>query len=391
MSTIQFELFISNDDDVEEKILFEEPLFFGDTQLRLCDMAIVSLEGIPSTITDLFIPYNPIKSLKGIPPMLTHLVIHDCEIASLEGLPPTLSHLEIYGNLLTSLEGLPQMLEYLDITDNQITKLENLPPTLTELRAGCNQIAKLENLPLALFELHIGRNQITKLENLPPGLGKLDIGDNLLTSLPIDLVHLRNLRYFIYSGNPIELGDMHPSVQRFIQYVEERSVDYDDNTIYDDKQNVHNIDIQNSIRDSLNKLTTYPQKLTTSKLPEEEYEFLDSDEVHSFFHFTQKEVLLFAENAISLHTDEVKSELYSLLKEALREGRKVCSTGRIGRLVNVLSGFDDNVQIKISNNSQIGAIVSSFRARDESKEKVEEELLSRGIEKEEINKWLKHY
>jgi hypothetical protein len=201
---------------------------------------------------------------------------------------------------------------------------------------------------------------------------------------------LQNLREFYYSGNEIE--NIHPSVQRFINNLENRDT-RQGNTVYDDRQNVHNITVQNSIRDSLNKLTSYQQSATKSKLSNEEISFLDDQEVHSFFHFTQKEVLLFVENAIAngSYSTETKNELYSLLKEALREGRSVCSTGRIGRMVNVLSGFDPNVQIKISDKEQIGAIVSSFRERNEPKERVAEELRSRGIEKEEIDLWMEYY
>jgi hypothetical protein len=169
------------------------------------------------------------------------------------------------------------------------------------------------------------------------------------------------------------------------------------NTIYDDGQNVHTAAVQNSIRDSLNTLANYTQLISETKLSKNEISFLDSKEVHSFFHFTQKQVLLFVENAIetgvrnNTYTEEVKNELYKLLKEALREGKQVCSTGRIGRMINVLSGFDNNVQIKISDNAQMGAIISAFRDRGESKERVAEELKNRGIEKEEINLWLEYY
>jgi hypothetical protein len=322
-------------------------------EIDLSGMNITSLEGL-------------LPSLEG----LTTLVISDNQITSLQGLPSTLTELVIWGNQITSLEGIPSTLTTLDISNNRITSLQGLPSTLTTL--------------------DISRNRITSLQGLPSTLTELVIYCNLITSLPISLVHLRNLRSFHYSGNPIELGEIHPSVQRFLNNIENRT-HRQGNTIYDDGQNVHNITVQNSIRESLNKLTTYPQKLVTSKLAKEEYDFLNSKEVHSFFNFTQTEVLLFVENAIFLCKEEVKSEVYSLLKEALREGKCVCSTGRIGRLVNVLSGFDDNVQIKISNNEQIGAIISTFRERGEPKEKVEEELLSRGIEKEEISEWLEYY
>jgi hypothetical protein len=106
----------------------------------------------------------------------------------------------------------------------------------------------------------------------------------------------------------------------------------------------------------------------------------------AFFHFR-------VVNAIETgtYTSETKSTLYSLLKEALFEGQNVCSTGKIERMINVLSGFDSNVQIKISENSQISAIISVFKSRNEPKEKVEKELESRGVEKEEIDSWLAYY
>jgi hypothetical protein len=80
-------------------------------------------------------------------------------------------------------------------------------------------------------------------------------------------------------------------VERFIENIGNRNI-RQGNTVYDDRQNVHNITVQNSIRDSLNKLTSYTQLTIKSKLSNEEISFLDNQEVHSFFHFTQKEVLL---------------------------------------------------------------------------------------------------
>jgi Leucine-rich repeat (LRR) protein len=385
------------------------------TVLDISGNQITSLEGLPPSLTVLDISRNQIKSLEGLPPSLTELYIYNNQIKSLEGLPPSLTELYIWNNQITSLvspqgemflppsltvldisrnqikslEGLPQSLTVLKIWNNQIKSLEGLPPSLTELYIWNNQITSLEGLPQSLTELYISRNRITSLEGLPQSLTELNISSNQIKTLPIELVHLRNLRNFYYGGNEIE--NIHPSVQRFIENLENRDA-RQGNTVYDDRQNVHNLTVQNSIRDSLNKLTTYTQTIIKSKLSDEEISFLDDQEVHSFFHFTQKEVLLFVENAIVINkNDEIKNELYSLLREALREGRNVCSTGRIGRMVNVLSGFDPNVQIKISDKAQIGAIVSSFKERNEPKERVAEELRNRGIEKEEIDLWLEYY
>jgi Leucine-rich repeat (LRR) protein len=380
------------------------------TKLYIDNNQITSLRGLPKNLATLYINNNQITSLKGLPTNLRVLKISSNKIKSLKGLPPNLRVLEISGNKIKSLKGLPLDLDYLEIDNNQIKSLEGLPPYLTQFTAHDNHITSLEGLPPNLEILNIYNNRIktvtglpqsltqfnaqgnhiTSLEGLTPNLKYINIYNNRITSLPIEICLMRNLIFIDYSGNPIE--NIHPSIQRFLTSLRNRDTRRG-NTIYDDGQNVHNAEVQNSIRESLNSLTKYKQLVTKSKLSEEETSFLDDQEVHSYFDFTQKEVLLFIENAIEVgeYPETVKEELYLLLKEALREGRNVCSTGRIGRMVNVLSGFDAKVQIKISQNSQIGAIVTSFRERGEAKERVAEELKSRGLEKNEIDEWLEYY
>ena len=74
-----------------------------------------------------------------------------------------------------------------------------------------------------------------------------------------------------------------------------------------------------------------------------------------------------------------------------------CFTGRISRLINYLNGFDDLVKINISENEQIGQIISLVREKleDENKYTVELhkkiceiELKERGFEDEKIKEWL---
>jgi Leucine-rich repeat (LRR) protein len=382
-------------------------IFQNLVELDVSNSGITSLEGLPQKLVRLNVSGNRITSLvskKGrslLPEELSFLNISNNGLSNFEGLPPTLMALDISFNKITKLKGLPRVY-YLEIHHNKIKSLEGLGvvPNLRKLRIYNNKISSLVSrsgkilLPTTLIELDISHNSLTSIQGLPRNLEKLSINDNHITSVPIQIVHLRNLTKFSYFGNPIEIGDSHPSVTRFLNSLRNRDT-RSGCTIYDNGQNVHDLTVQNSIRESLNRLVEYTQLITKSKLSDEEISFLNSEEVHSFFGFTQREVLVFIENAIvnSPHgyKDETKEQLYSLLKEALHEGKSVCSTGRIGRMVNVLSGFDPNVQIKISDNSQIGAIISTFRSRGERKEKVEEELLSRGIEKKEIDTWLEYY
>jgi hypothetical protein len=373
------------------------------TEFDFSSRDIISLKEtvFPLNLTSLDISSNKLTSLNGVvfPPDIGMLNISDNQIKTMTGVkfPPGLTGLYMNSNNLSSFVELPPTLEDLDISSNKIKTLSKLPSSLRVLNCADNQIKSLltkkgEPLPESLIALHISDNQLTSIEGLPTDIESLDIENNQVTSFPISMVHLRYLGNIEYSGNPIELGNLHPSVQRFIELIENGGSA--GNTVYDDGQNVHNITVQNSVRESLNKLTNYKQTLTKSKLKEDEISFLDDEEVHSFFHFTQRQVLLFVENAIEINKEfdkATREQLYSLLREALREGRGVCSTGRIGRMVNVLSGFDDNVQIKISDGSQIGAIISNFRNRGETKENVEDELKSRGFDQEQIDLWLEHY
>jgi len=76
-----------------------------------------------------------------------------------------------------------------------------------------------------------------------------------------------------------------------------------------------------------------------------------------------------------------------------------CFTGRISRLVNCLNGFDDLVNIKISENEQIGTIIALIKIQLEAKneytvEKHKEEARKRlrelKIGEEEIEAWLSY-
>ena len=397
--------------------------------LELSGLNITSFEGMPSNATTLYMGSNKIETFESqdgeslLPPNLVHLYIYSNALTSLKGLVSSLVTLDVGRNKITSLSTpdgkplLPVSITNLDISCNCIKVLENLPPNLRILNAVNNQLTNLTGIPTSVVELDFSFNLVPSLEGLPPNLSYLDASFNPISSLenqdgvllippsirilsinsirithlPISLVQLQNLRNFSYANNRIE--NVHPSIDRFINNMHNRNdLGKCNEGIYNDSQNVHAISIQNSTRESLNALTMYKQEVLISKLSESEISFLNSKEPHSFFHLTEKEVLIFVENAIEVGPGKNHSQqLYALLREALVEGRTVCSTGRIGRIVNVLSGFDPNVQIKISDKEQIGTIISTFRARGESKESVVEELISRGIAKQEIDEWIEHY
>ena len=71
----------------------------------------------------------------------------------------------------------------------------------------------------------------------------------------------------------------------------------------------------------------------------------------------------------------------------------------MSRLINCLNGFDELVQINISENEQIGQIIILVKEQLESqnmyslekhKEIVKEELTNRGYQNEIINEWINY-
>ena len=74
----------------------------------------------------------------------------------------------------------------------------------------------------------------------------------------------------------------------------------------------------------------------------------------------------------------------------------MCFTGRITRLVNTLSGFVPEVEIKISENEQISNLVIVTKDKiipynsDEHKALFQKEMEERGYSQDIINEWMSY-
>jgi Leucine-rich repeat (LRR) protein len=165
-----------------------------------------------------------------------------------------LQYLNCSDNQLTLLpESLPTSLQYLYCSNNQLTSLpENFPNSLQILYCSDNQLTSLpESLPNSLQILYCGNNQLTSLpESLPNFLQILYCYNNQLISLPMSILNCRFLTVINYNDNEIE--NIHPAITRFINRTKNRNI-----TVYNDRQSVHNANIQESVRQSiLNILST---------------------------------------------------------------------------------------------------------------------------------------
>ncbi|EJW05099.1 hypothetical protein EDEG_00812 [Edhazardia aedis USNM 41457] len=102
-------------------------------------------------------------------------------------------------------------LTWLNLSNNQLRELpKNLKKlsNLEELGLGVNELRELPDMSglLKLRILPVFKNKLVKINNLNKcdGLEKLDVSDNNINEFPIDVLYLKNIKYFNLRGNQIK-------------------------------------------------------------------------------------------------------------------------------------------------------------------------------------------
>ena len=136
------------------------------------------------------------------------------------------------------------------MVNKDIKKLNLSNNNLTQLPVEIVKLKQLTTLNLSynkLTQLPVEIGQLTQLTTL-------ELNSNKLTHLPVEIGQLTLLTTLHLSDNMIE-NLLNPIIQRVIQRIENRPRrQLNGTTIYTDTQNVHSSSIQQSIRDSINKL-----------------------------------------------------------------------------------------------------------------------------------------
>ena len=297
-------------------------------------------------------------------------------------------------------------LETLSLSVNQITEInEDTFKSLTNLQQlsiSNNQIKEIkEDTFKSLTNLHylsLHGNQITEIKKDTFGslinLQTLYLSNNRITNLPLSILSCRRLYIFAIDGNELTLDIR---IQRFIN----RMNNYNNHGIFKDSQNVHDSSIQKSTQDSINNLMKDDFSLSKDKIVEKLIElepkcltkllcYLDDKEIHSVLLLTFYEVFVKVFGRII--NSEHKDELIKRLDEEMQESECKCFTGRMTRLINVLSGYFEDINIAISSNERISAIILTIldgrEMNDELKEICRKQLKDGKFDDEEIEKWI---
>ena len=377
--------------------------------LRCYDCRLASLEGADKCLhlDSINCTRNQLQSLHGIGHCLLLNDI-DCtqnQLSSLAGLEhcPLLKKLYCGGNQLASLAGLEHNLELESITcpeSNLVTLTGLRYPQLKRFYCYDNRLISLEGIDQCpqLEILNCRNNRLATLAgiNMCPQLRELYCDGNQLVSLE-HAVYLRNLRSLHYANNP--LGIQTIQVQRFLNHIDRVKTN---KSIYSDAQNVHNIHIQKTVCESIQRLLTDPkpefsiETILESGLDEKAIrllvEYCSDTCIHSHHLLTYQELLSYVWARV--YRSEHRDELLKILAEQVCDSECKCFTGRFNRTISVLVGFYPDIVIEISDNSRIGAIIIATRDRIypydpvTHREVASRELIEAGYTLAEIESWL---
>ena len=317
-----------------------------------------------------------------------------------------------YNNLTILPESFGQLvnLKTLYLGHNKFTTLPESFGQLFNLEGLSLHSNKFSTLPesfgqlVNLMWLNLGDNNLT---TLPQWFGQLvnlqslHLHNNNFSSLPPVLGNLQRLRYFYYANNPVD--HIPANVLRMINRL--KTVQ----GVYADAQSVHNSDIQKSLINSVNRLLAIPllfpeedvmvQILEDPILSDESkarlLEYSEEKSVHTVLNLTFLEMLVVVWNRIT--SLECRDEIKKTLNTEILDAECKCFTGKISRLVNCLTGYDELVVVEIADKEQIGTVIEITRrglgdsyTAEEHRRVAYKELLERGYSREVIDEWVEH-
>lgn len=332
-----------------------------------------------------------------------------------------LPNLKIFNCSNNCLECLPKNFhtnfENLNILYCSFNKLKSLPDivhnNIQEIHCDNNEMVKLcdhMNCPNLLL-LNLSNNNINKLPDVMnvPEMSIFNFENNDIQILPLYIMEWHQLLNIYFEGNPIEMS---PQILRFITRVINGNVRK--LNVYNDQQNVHNSNIQQCVRDSINNITTrldlpkFDSKSLVNRIIHHNYinqydkqqllEFINDKTEHSLLLLTFEEVLWYVFCTIDKDFEpKIQKEIYKIMHQELKDAECKCFTGRMNRIVNCLNGFSSLVKIEITDSEQIANIIYVVKKKisiDYSVEKhrtlVYNELKERGYSDKIINEWIEH-
>jgi hypothetical protein len=372
-------------------------------------------------INNIWLDINNISKIENLPNTLVRLFIRDNKIEKLENLPEGLEELWINNNNISTIENLPSTLKRLYINSNKINSIVSLPENIELVQMMNNSIGRIPDWILDCKKLYIFKvdDDVIIPKNFKTILNARRINtieenyyENNNMIIPDNKIDIPNEHMNVADDNNdiIDDEEMYNDGDEFFNnndFVDDDIIDnFQDNRldIYSDEQNIHDTTIQSSLTRSINNILS-------SNLYFRNYDLFDAvgnsglsytiiryimencndKTVHEQTNITYDKLFRYVFNYIwnSEHYDE----LIKILEEEIIEGLDLCFIGRLTRLVNVLSGYHNGVNLTINDKSQIGNIAILLRSKykgEELKINFIKEMKERGFDNKIINEWIEY-
>jgi hypothetical protein len=278
---------------------------------------------------------------------------------------PNISTLIISNNLIKILPPQIGNLKHLKTLNVSNNRLSNLPVEISKL-------IHLTTLDISNNNINDVPSEFFKLTNLI-NFNYTNEGKNIQHL--IDIIYTNKLyfdaNYDFYIDMMIALTDMERNVPEQDDFLRGDQPSPIDVGIYSNNQNVHDSTIQSSIKDSINRI----MKKHRTMDPENVMKSIQSDSILTSL--TKRLLIKFSENTDLISKCDVSfldvliavwncvvknpysNDIKNVLNEEMKDAKDKCFTGRVSRLLNCLSGYDDDVEVKISDSEQIGNVISS--------------------------------
>jgi Leucine-rich repeat (LRR) protein len=286
-------------------------------------------------------------------------------------------------------------IEVLDVSFNRLKALPRMVGNLKKLKVLLCMDNKIKELPESFYELS--------------KLNTLKIDNNRITFIPVYLARMPYLQILSITGNTIIY--IPPQITRLLRKQQEIGV-----SVYNDAQNIHNHNIQESLIKSIENIMQVPNNLNNGNLEivikeitENSiltinakrllFEYLEDECIHTILKIKFEDLFLAVWNMIKILENESKvgNDILERLNQEMQDSECKCFTGRITRLVNILSGFTPFVSLEISKNEQIANIIISIKSKmvsdnsytvEKHKELVKLAMLERQYSNYIIEDWL---
>lgn len=345
-----------------------------------------------------------VQSLPPLPPKLQILICQPSKLTTFPELPSSITNVHMGTGRIKELPDMSALshLEFLDIHDHHIEHIHNpLPPNIRTLNLSFNKL-RVITAPFPPTLVHLSLEFNFMLHAPLVHRDCIIINDHMYDDSVERAARFATTTTTTTTATAVAARPafFHQQANQFFPTVRPETT-----TVYSNTQNVHSHSVQNGVSSSVARildetksmidnphlvkkvLAIFEQKRPNNTLLNKIRNFFslkflvavppiqewcDQTDIHSIHGITFRELLLRVWYIIEKH--EHRETLHAILRDELKASWGVCFTGRFSRIVNVLNGFMEGVEVGISPSEQMQGRISQIVRNGRKQNKLADDI-----------------